>query len=514
MRKTNRFQAGPQVSGDSFFGRRNELDRLGEWMFGASPCYGLSIVGPHRIGKSSLVAQVLREHAGQSNVLVIRMNVGEWPNVTAFWYVFVEEMEAALRQKGIWDETLEKAREKLECLVNGDENWYLHMRQPLITMLSKTREHGMRVLWVLDEFDAARWVLDEKCYFQFIRTLSSETDRYNMTTVLISRSPVAEIERSADGISTFHGVFATFTLYGFNDQDMEEFYGALTDYDIFPDDEMRNRLEYYCGRIPFLLSMFAREMVEDQLQRREVDAARVDEIFARRLRGDMEDFYKTLHNRFQEDRQLEAMLGALFGPMTLAEQRNVSVLEQRGYLSRGENGYYAMTRDFTVYLELQQTNVPLFETLIRAERRLKEMIRTEFPVTDQLRYRPDQSRDEAVRQWAAELGPYQSKGLPGQLDFLEQVHKNCRILSNWQENASFLDGITLGAVVRIINAGWDACFSKYFPSENNSDWKGRLEEFHHIRNPIMHACGDCIPNNVLERVLKNCQQICNLQVPG
>ena len=186
-----------------------------------------------------------------------------------------------------------------------------------------------------------------------------------MTTVLISRSPVAEIERSADGISTFHGVFTTFPLYGFSDQDMDEFYGALTDYDIFPDEEMKGRLAYYCGRIPYLLSMFAREMAEDQMQQRTVDADRVDEIFARRLRGDIEDFYITLRNRFQEDHQLEAMLGALFGPMTLEEQRNVSVLEQRGYLSEDENGYYSMTRDFTIYLELQQTNIPLFETLIR-----------------------------------------------------------------------------------------------------------------------------------------------------
>ena len=92
MRKTNRFQAGPQVSGDSFFGRRNELDRLGEWMFGASPCYGLSIVGPHRIGKSSLVAQVLRENAGQDNVLVVRMNMAEYPDACSFWYIFVEEL--------------------------------------------------------------------------------------------------------------------------------------------------------------------------------------------------------------------------------------------------------------------------------------------------------------------------------------------------------------------------------------------------------------------------------------
>lgn len=510
MRKTNRFQAGPQVSGDSFFGRRNELDRLGEWMFGASPCYGLSIVGTHRIGKSSLVAQVLREHTGQDNVLVVRMNMAEYPDACSFWYIFVEELEEQLRRKNIWDEKLDVAREKLECLASREDNWYLRMRQPLITMLSKTLEYGLRVLWVVDEFDAARWVLDRRCYFQFIRTLSSETDRFNMTTVLISRSPLAEIERSADGISTFHGVFATFTLYGFNDEDMEEFYGALTDYDIFPDEEMKERLEYYCGRIPFLLSMFAREMVEDQLQRREVDAGRVDEIAARRLRSDIEDFYKTLHNRFQEDHQLEAMMGALFGPMTLAEQRNVSVLEQRGYLSKGENGYYSMTRDFTVYLELKQTNVPLFETLIRAERRLKEMIRTEFPVTEQLCYRPDQPRDEAVRLWAAELDPYQSEGLPGQPDFLEQVHRNCRTLSNWQENATFLDGIPLGAVVRIITAGWDTCFSKYFPEEDNSGWKDKLEEFHHIRNPIMHANGHLIPQDVLKRVVENCQQICNL----
>ena len=217
MRKTNRFLAGPQVSGDSFFGRRSELDRLGEWMFGAIPCCGLSIVGPHRIGKSSLVAQVLREHAGQENVLVIRMNMAEYPDAASFWYIFAEELENGLRKKGIWDDDLERAREKLECVAAKANNWYIRMRQPLINMLSRTRAQGLRVLWVLDEFDAARWVLDEKCYFQFIRTLSSETDRYNMTTILISRSPVAEIERSADGISTFHGVFATFPLYGFND---------------------------------------------------------------------------------------------------------------------------------------------------------------------------------------------------------------------------------------------------------------------------------------------------------
>ena len=61
MRKTNRFLAGPQVSGDSFFGRRSELDRLGDWMFGAAPCCGLSIVGPHRIGKSSRSTWATRE---------------------------------------------------------------------------------------------------------------------------------------------------------------------------------------------------------------------------------------------------------------------------------------------------------------------------------------------------------------------------------------------------------------------------------------------------------------------
>lgn len=510
MRKTNRFLAGPQVSGDSFFGRRSELDRLGEWMFGAIPCCGLSIVGPHRIGKSSLVAQVLREHAGQENVLVIRMNMAEYPDAASFWYIFAEELENGLRKKGIWDDDLERAREKLECVAAKANNWYIRMRQPLINMLSRTRAQGLRVLWVLDEFDAARWVLDEKCYFQFIRTLSSETDRYNMTTILISRSPVAEIERSADGISTFHGVFATFPLYGFNDQDMDEFYGAMTDYDIFPDGEMKRRLEYYCGRIPYLLSMFARELVEDQMQQRKVDADRVEEIFARRLRSDIEDFYETLRNRFQEDHQLEAMLGALFGPMTLDEQRNVSVLEQRGYLSEDENGYYSMTRDFTVYLELQQTNVPLFETLIRAERRLKEMIQAEFPAMGDLRYEPGRPKEEEVRRWASALGPYQSAGLPGHLDFLEKTYNSCRTLANWQENPSFLDGITLGTVVSIITTSWDKRFDKYFPEDEGKKWRERLEEFHQIRNPVMHANGHLIPREVLKRVVESCQSICSL----
>ena len=510
MRKTNRFLAGPQVSGDSFFGRRSELDRLGEWMFGSSPCYGLSIVGPHRIGKSSLVAQVLREHAGQGNVLVIRMNLAEYPDAASFWYIFAEELEGALRRQGVWDDELERARAKLECVAAKAENWYMRMRQPLTAMLRKTQAQGLRVLWVLDEFDAARWVLDEKCYFQFIRTLSSETDKYNMTTVLISRSPVAEIERSADGISTFHGVFTTFPLYGFSDQDMDEFYGALTDYDIFPDEEMKGRLAYYCGRIPYLLSMFAREMAEDQMQQRTVDADRVDEIFARRLRGDIEDFYITLRNRFQEDHQLEAMLGALFGPMTLEEQRNVSVLEQRGYLSEDENGYYSMTRDFTIYLELQQTNIPLFETLIRAERRLKEMIQREFPVMAEVRYQAGKPKEEEIRRWATALGPYQSAGLPGYQNFLEKTYTSCRTLSNWQENPSFLDGITLGTVVSIINTSWEDRFAKYFPKEGGDGWKDRLEEFHQIRNPVMHANGHLIPQDVLKRVLESCQCICGL----
>ena len=287
-------------------------------------------------------------------------------------------------------------------------------------MLSRTRAQGLRVLWVLDEFDAARWVLDEKCYFQFIRTLSSETDRYNMTTVLISRSPVAEIERSADGISTFHGVFATFPAVRLQRPGHGRVLRRPDGLRHLPrrGDEAAAWRTTAAGS-PICSPCSPGRLAEDQMQQRTVDADRVDEIFARRLRGDIEDFYmRPSATVFRRTTSWRPCWGRCSGPMTLEEQRNVSVLEQRGYLSEDENGYYSMTRDFTIYLELQQTNIPLFETLIRAERRLKEMIQSGVPrhgVT--CATSPAGPRRRRVRRWATALGPYQSAGLPGHQDF-------------------------------------------------------------------------------------------------
>ena len=65
-------------------------------------------------------------------------------------------------------------------------------------------------------------------------------------------------------------------------------------------------------------------------------------------------------------------------------------------------------------------------------------------------------------------------------------------------------------MVNIINTSWDKRFAKYFPKNDGKDWKALLEEFHQIRNPIMHANGHLIPKEVLKQVVESCQCICGL----
>lgn len=504
MRRDNLFVAGPQASGEAFLGRHPEQALLGDMLFGSYPCHGLSLVGPRRIGKSSLAAKVLQDHPDPANVAVVKMCMAEYTSAFDFWTSFAAALAEALRRRDLLDETPARAAAALEALQQADANWYRRLMQPLKTLLESAASHGLRTLWVVDEFDAAAWVLDGKHHYQLLRTIASDTGVYNTTTVLISRSPIAQIERRNDGISTLHGVFREVVLHGFSDEDMTEYYGALGEYDIFLPPEGCARLEHFAGRTPYLLSMFGQELADLAISQKPADTAAIDAVFAQML-PQINQYYEDLVRNFTADNQMEALLDAVFGPHIRARQRAIDALYHMDYLRVDAAGqYYALSEDFTVYLRLAQSELPLYDTMFRAEKRLREFVALRYPQWASLHYDARLEKSDQLRLWA---------NANCQLDgrSLDELYGYCRSLNHWMPTSSLLDVMTLSRIVDVIEKNW-ASFAPCFGG--GDDWPARLEQLRQVRNPLAHAHQECVPDEVLQKVVEDCNAICALPAPA
>ncbi len=135
MKQRNPFIAGSWVRGDNFFGRRGILREVLE-----GQRHALWIVGPRRLGKTSLLKQL--EHATQ--------NSGESPFVPLYW-----DLQGSADARGLADgflgsvEDSETFRRATDVAAEDLEG--LSISEMLTTAVRKTVRAGWRLLLLLDE---------------------------------------------------------------------------------------------------------------------------------------------------------------------------------------------------------------------------------------------------------------------------------------------------------------------------------------------------------------------------
>lgn len=361
----NIFVVGPQAIGSSFFGRDKEIHELEEDMFGETSS-NVSLIGPPRIGKSSLVKKVLEKNKGHLNRLIIQIDMSVCASHPyEFWYTLWRSLRSEIENAGLWSANIAEYYRKLDE-IDGylNPNWYTPTRPPLENIFKEIGKKGYRVILAIDRFDDVVRVFGagkhDKNYYSLLRSVISDFGMVN--GVLICKKRIQMMEKEAPNLSHLHGVCKEMPLRAFSHKnmidksswsyDMDAYYGALERYGITLSAEAKNRLEYYTGCLPFICCMFGDCMYRrlDSVSRYE--AQDIEAVF-RDCRPQIDAYYDDLIKSLKEAGQLESVFQLSIHPqmMHAFSAREWNDMRYMGNSStdiiNGETITYAFSQDFS-----------------------------------------------------------------------------------------------------------------------------------------------------------------------
>jgi tRNA A-37 threonylcarbamoyl transferase component Bud32 len=259
---------GPVRSQEMFFGRDHELHEIANFIKGNQ---SVSIVGPRKIGKTSLVFHLMRPQISEelgiaSGTLVCYLDcevLGQESAAEVFQQ-FAAELRAEVESRGQPEEpALETA-----CLSPS--------RLAFEGAIRALNRRGMQVVMVLDEFE--RLSANPQLDVNFFNALRSIAGRFHLVFLTASASPLIELTysaRSQDILSSpFFNIFAPVFLGPLPEKDARDL--------IFKPSEragkpfplpIQNFLLEYSGRHPLILQIacfhaFTLSVYQDEIERR------------------------------------------------------------------------------------------------------------------------------------------------------------------------------------------------------------------------------------------------------
>lgn len=293
----NIFMVGQEVKSESQIGYTRYIEKITDILLNTS-C-NISISGQKGFGKTSIVKEVLRQIRNKSSIpiLTVFINLSKQKSFVDFLSSIIDylnhELTETRLQEFLNDEEYNLLVKEInflkpkikECKIN-----IVYRNTEQIFHLIK--EKGYRIILAIDEFDAARFIFKNAAEYEFLRCLSMSYDA-DFSLILISRCPYYEIERNFIHYDddSFYDFVITYSVKGFDEEDFTVLYRILKEkYDIELNDTAKGKLRYYCDCSPYLVSMFAHDIVDKHLKNQPYD---IDEIFQQRA-IDIENYNKSI----------------------------------------------------------------------------------------------------------------------------------------------------------------------------------------------------------------------------
>lgn len=260
---------GGIVFGDAFFGRESKIQTITERVIDAVEPGCISIVGLPRIGKSSLAWHTLvypQELLQQKHKLVVWISMGSSRNPDEFFRQMIssalESVESANISNDIIGTSANKALQHGLAWIDFQE----HMKR----FIKSVRKIGWRLVYVIDEFDAARVVFKDNLFaYQYLRELYNNPDN-RVCFVTTSRKTISEIEVSAD-ISNLNGIFHQIYLGMFTEiETVYQFEKVLT-INHSPDIDLINRIKNFTGSHPYLNAAIGFHLINQRAHEQQID---------------------------------------------------------------------------------------------------------------------------------------------------------------------------------------------------------------------------------------------------
>ena len=252
---------GTIVHGERFIGRKKDLQVIESRVIRPREPGNLAIIGDFRIGKSSLVYKAIidcKEELIGEQLLPIWLNLSNYDRAAIFFRSLVEHCIDELEEQNWLSANIMRGAERaLQDELSWNEGYTRIQR-----FFEKVRKEGIRVLFILDEFDHARRIFRGNISaFQGLRELAYRPE-WRISYIIISRRTIRDIELQTQAISTFDGIFHKHYLGMFDDDGTNEYFARLDSVGILDDVSLRKQIAFYCGGHPYLLEMLGYEVVE------------------------------------------------------------------------------------------------------------------------------------------------------------------------------------------------------------------------------------------------------------
>ena len=457
---------GTIVHGKRFIGRKNDLQVIESRVIRPREPGNLAIVGDSRIGKSSLVYRAVIDRKDEliaRRLLPIWINLSNYDSAPLLFRSLVTTCVDEITEVDWLTTSIQRSAERaLENELSWNDGYGRIQR-----FFKRVRGEGIRILFILDEFDHARHLFRGNISaFQGLRELSYNPE-WRVSYIVIARRTIHDIELQTQAISTFDGIFHKHYLGMFGAEDVEEYFNHLASVGIPINASLSERVTYYCGGHPYLLEILGYEIVEFFRERRIVD---VDEA-ARRSLPSFLDQYDRMIELLREEGTIAKLLQALVGPAFDVKWTDVEALLKYGFIKPSEQGYMAFSEHFQTYLNLVARDWDLWPIWRETEKSLRKFI-TRIMV------------EKYSESWIEELERTKPHLKRTVFDPCREVQRKEERAFGNRASGNLIDFTYPQDLFTIMFAEWNT-FKEYLGYDKNY-WSQRSQLLAKIRNPLAH----------------------------
>ncbi|GAK57060.1 hypothetical protein U27_04024 [Candidatus Vecturithrix granuli] len=463
--------SGTIVYGDRFIGRWDDLKVVANRVVTPDEPGNLAIIGDHRIGKSSLAYKAIIDRKNEliaKKQLPIWIDLGRYDHFPSFFRALVIQCYDELEDLGWLTELIKREYQRfLESDFSWNESYDRSTR-----FFKKVRQEGIKVLFILDEFDHARHLFKEKIVaFQGLRELSYNPE-WRVTFITLSRRTIQEIETQSQAGSSFAGIFYNHYLAMFDEPSLQEYFSRLSSVGLSLDSEMQKHIQYFCGSHPYLLEMLGYKIVESFRESQQIN---VDYI-AQQLESSFLEQYDRMTYLLQEDASLNILLQILFGPQ-VADSKQI-YKELHRFLNYGliqptkQDTYEAFSHHFTMYLKLIERQIDLWPIWSETELALRRLITTKMI-------------EMYGEKWIEKIEEAHPEKLKPMFDKCRESQQREEKAFGSRASQNLIDFTYPRDLFQIIFAKWKDVFKPILGKDANY-WGERATLLSKIRNPLAH----------------------------
>lgn len=462
---------GTIVSGERFIGRKESLNVIESRCIRPKEPGNLAIIGEPRIGKSSLVYKAViecKEKLINKKIVPLMLNLSKYDKPIYFFRSLVSECMTELEELGWVSEPIQRSAER----ALQDEFSWIEGYGKIQRFFEKVRHAGYRILFVLDEFDHARFLFkDNISGFQGLRELSYRPE-WRVTFITTSRRSIRNIEIQSGAISTLDGIFHKHYLAMFDYEALQEYYKRLLSVGISFSQEDKKSIDFYCGGHPYLLELLGYEIVEFFIENQRID---IEKSANRSFQAFLNQYDHTIH-LLKEDKSLKKLVQILIGPAYDIKPTEVDEFLKYGLIKlTSQQTYCAYSKHFQIYLDMQEREIG-FEDLWPVWRDTEKALRLLITTTLFLHYGEN---------WIKKLEKRSN---------LKSLFENCRNAQQKEElsfgsraSKNLIDFTYPKDLFAIIFVEWNifkSIFGKDKGRAKKNYWEQHIQLLSKIRNPL------------------------------